>query len=96
MTAVMVAPRERQSLAGLLAALRVQFSHVRVFSDSRNVQKRATKSDTSGHCLPPSPSPSEFLYSFPHSLSVLGGAPARLAGQQASRLTGQHACGPAG
>ena len=30
---------------------RVQFSHVRVFSDSRNVQKRATKSDTSGHCL---------------------------------------------
>ena len=30
---------------------RVQFSHVRVFSDSRNVQKRATKSHTSGHCL---------------------------------------------
>ena len=30
---------------------RVQFSHVREFSDSRNVQKRATKSDTSGHCL---------------------------------------------
>ena len=23
-----------------------------MFSDSRNVQKRATKSDTSGHCLP--------------------------------------------
>ena len=34
-----------------LHAKRVQFSHVRVFSDSRNVQKRATKSDTSGHCL---------------------------------------------
>ena len=34
-----------------LHAFRVQFSHVRVFSDSRNVQKRATKSDTSGHCL---------------------------------------------
>ena len=33
------------------AVERVQFSHVRVFSDSRNVQKRATKSDTSGHCL---------------------------------------------
>ena len=30
---------------------RVQFSHGRVFSDSRNVQKRATKSDISGHCL---------------------------------------------
>ena len=30
---------------------RVQFSHVRVFSDSRNVQKRATKTDTSGHCI---------------------------------------------
>ena len=30
---------------------RVQFSNVRVFSDSRNVQKRATKPDTSGHCL---------------------------------------------
>ena len=30
---------------------RVRFSHVRVFSDSRNVQKRATKSETSGHCL---------------------------------------------
>ena len=30
---------------------RVQFSHVHVFSDSRNVRKRATKSDTSGHCL---------------------------------------------
>ena len=30
---------------------RVRFSHVRVFSDSRNLQKRATKSDTSGHCL---------------------------------------------
>ena len=29
---------------------RVRFSHVRVFSDSRNVQKHATKSDTSGHC----------------------------------------------
>ena len=29
----------------------VRFSHVRVFSDSRNVQKRATKSDTSGNCL---------------------------------------------
>ena len=26
-------------------------SHVRVFSDSRNVQKRATKSDSYGHCL---------------------------------------------
>ena len=34
-----------------LYAFRVQFSHVRVFSDSRIVQKRATKSDTSGHCL---------------------------------------------
>ena len=34
-----------------LHAFRVQFSHVRVFSDSRNVQKRATRSDTSGHCL---------------------------------------------
>ena len=34
-----------------LQAKHVQFSHVRVFSDSRNVQKRATKSDTSGHCL---------------------------------------------
>ena len=32
---------------------RVRFSHVRVFSDSRNVQKRATKFDTSGHCLSP-------------------------------------------
>ena len=29
----------------------VRFSHGPVFSDSRNVQKRATKSDTSGHCL---------------------------------------------
>ena len=34
-----------------LHAFRVQFSNVRVFSDSRNVQKRAIKSDTSGHCL---------------------------------------------
>ena len=33
-------------------SFRVQFSHVRVFSDSRNMQKRATKSHTSGHCLP--------------------------------------------
>ena len=32
----------------------LQFSHVRVFSDSLNLQKRATKSDTSGHCLPSS------------------------------------------
>ena len=30
---------------------RVRFSHVRVCFDSPNVQKRATKSDTSGHCL---------------------------------------------
>ena len=30
---------------------RVRFSHGRVLFDSRNVQKRATKSDTSGHCL---------------------------------------------
>ena len=30
---------------------RMQFSHVRVFSDACTVQKRATKSDTSGHCL---------------------------------------------
>ena len=29
----------------------VQFLHVSVFSDSRNVQKLATKSDTLGHCL---------------------------------------------
>ena len=28
-----------------------RFSHGRRFFDSRNVQKRATKSDTSGHCL---------------------------------------------
>ena len=28
-----------------------RFSHGRVLFDSRNVQKRATKSDTSGHCL---------------------------------------------
>ena len=34
-----------------LRSKRVQFSHVRVISDSRNVQKRATESDTSGHCL---------------------------------------------
>ena len=34
-----------------LHVLRVRFSYVCVFSDSRNVQKRATKSDTSGHCL---------------------------------------------
>ena len=32
-------------------AFRVRFAHVRVFCDSRKVQKRATKSDTSGHCL---------------------------------------------
>ena len=31
---------------------RVQFSHGRVLFDPRNVQKRETKSDTSGHCLP--------------------------------------------
>ena len=30
---------------------RVRFAHVRVCFHSRNVQKRATKSDTSGHCL---------------------------------------------
>ena len=35
----------------LHVAKRVRFSHGRVFSDSRNVQKQATKSDTSGHCL---------------------------------------------
>ena len=34
-----------------LHAFHVRFSHVRVFSDLRNVQKRATKSVTSGHCL---------------------------------------------
>ena len=28
-----------------------RFSHRRRFFDSRNVQNRATKSDTSGHCL---------------------------------------------
>ena len=32
-----------------------RFSHGRVFYDSRNVQKRATKSDTSDHCLDQSP-----------------------------------------
>ena len=42
-----------------LHAKRVQCSHVRVFSDSRNVQKSATKSDTSGHCLRPAGSGSE-------------------------------------
>ena len=30
---------------------RVRFSHVRMFFDWSNVQKRATKSDTLGHCL---------------------------------------------
>ena len=34
-----------------LHAKSVQFLHVSVFSDSSNVQKRATKSDTLGHCL---------------------------------------------
>ena len=34
-----------------LREFRVRFSHGRVLFDSRNVQKRATKSDTSGHCL---------------------------------------------
>ena len=29
----------------------VRFSHIRVFFDSRNVQKHSTKSDTLGHCL---------------------------------------------
>ena len=29
----------------------MRFSHGRVLFDSRNVQKRATKSDTLGHCL---------------------------------------------
>ena len=33
-----------------LHAFRVQFSHIRVFSDLRNVQKRKKKSDTSGQC----------------------------------------------
>ena len=33
------------------SAKRVQFSHVSVFSDLHNVQKREIKSDTSGHCL---------------------------------------------
>ena len=32
-------------------AFRVRFSHGRMLFDSRNVQKRATKSDTSGHCV---------------------------------------------
>ena len=32
-------------------AFRVRFSHGRVFFYSCNVQKRATKSDTSAHCL---------------------------------------------
>ena len=45
-------PEVYDSCHSFLHAFRVQFSHVRVFSDSRNVQKRATKSDTSGHCLP--------------------------------------------
>ena len=31
---------------------RVQILHGSVFSDLHNVQKRATKSDTLGHCLP--------------------------------------------
>ena len=41
----------RMSVCFLTRAKRLHFSHVRVFADSRNVQKRATKSDTSGHCL---------------------------------------------
>ena len=32
-------------------AKRVRFLHGRVLFDSRNAQKCATKSDTSGHCL---------------------------------------------
>ena len=32
-------------------SFRVQFLHQSVFSDSRNVQKHVTKSDTAGHCL---------------------------------------------
>ena len=43
-------PRTRQYhqavARGILHAFRVQSSHVRAFSDSRNVRKRATKSDT--------------------------------------------------
>ena len=37
--------------ARIARVIRVQFLHVRVFSDSRTMQKRATKSGTSGHCL---------------------------------------------
>ena len=48
-------PRTRQYhqavARGILHAFRMQFSHIRAFSDSRNVQRRATKSDTSSHCL---------------------------------------------
>ena len=36
-------------------AIGLLFSHRHRFFDSRNVQKRATKSDTSGHCLLPAP-----------------------------------------
>ena len=43
--------RLRYMICHTLHAFRVQFSHVRVFFDSRNVQKSVTKSDTSGHCL---------------------------------------------
>ena len=35
----------------LFWTFRVRFSYGSVLFDSRNVQKRATKSDTSGHCL---------------------------------------------
>ena len=44
---------ENRTLMLELHAKGVRFSHGRVFFDSHNVQKRATKSDTSGHCLWP-------------------------------------------
>ena len=56
---------------------RTRFSHGRVFSDSRNlnVQKRATKSDTSGHCLPATALPSSLRAAQPQASKSLS-APA--------------------
>ena len=41
----------RNACNSRMSVKRVQFSHVRMFSDSRNVQKSVTRIITSGHCL---------------------------------------------
>ena len=75
---------------GHVHVFRVRFVHILVLFDLRNVQKLATKSDTSGHCLPCN-SNSEAYILMKWVLNSIDDSD-RLAGHSKGRASPFHSC----